>query len=711
MVKCPSCGNMNRDDYIFCEECGTKLEQKYFCETCGKELKQGKRFCSGCGAKVNYTNIIPPAPSKSLIGDKNIISGGMGGVHITDAKTTYNVYNTDDTKKIICCSVCGVHTSIDRIYTCPSCGEYACRTCFDSKKKLCTKCSEKEEQELLISQASIYLSVADEMTFGKVSTPFRAYRDIKKYCNSNNDNLKKAFEIYSKLAGIGNKEAMDMLGCFLVMGKGCEKNMPQGIEWLEKAAECEFGWAFLSLGDIHEESFRANKSQKEYQAAKAAFSAPCATSISSSYSRLAHLCEVYGDYVIAKETYEKMYRFGDANAAHKIATLYETGKLGEESSSLSTDWHEKGASKDIEEADSLLFHGNGSYRRIDEIEANASSSSSLDKGKAVSLYWKQSQLDSAIAKNMIACCLFLGYGTIEKVSILELLESSLSQGFLPAAYNIGQYYLKDYCINESADSYTKAKKYFDLSKCDASKQLSILEKTRTDYENKKTQEELAKIAERERQIQRAIEKRQAEEEKRIALEKHEEELIRFKRKGRHFFDIAFIWYVAEIVLLLFLAVIFWGKDSKTQIAISIGYSLTIILHSVYATSGILKYCPRIFCANEDAKIIKQYLYLLIIIWIIYCIHEIIVKVDWKFISNNNIFMRVVKSIEFVFLQFLKSTFMFLWNALRCISAYGFWGDSTYLVANIILYEGILIFLAYLFIVPSICIAIDNRQYK
>ncbi len=55
-MNCSSCNHENREDAVFCEECGTSLERA--CASCGTGNSAGAKFCRKCG-----TQLIEPAPA------------------------------------------------------------------------------------------------------------------------------------------------------------------------------------------------------------------------------------------------------------------------------------------------------------------------------------------------------------------------------------------------------------------------------------------------------------------------------------------------------------------------------------------------------------------------------------------------------------------------------------------------------------------------
>lgn len=59
MKKCNKCGTVNSKDAIFCENCGTKLdeslltEKKKECKNCGYLNEENAAFCENCGSSLN----------------------------------------------------------------------------------------------------------------------------------------------------------------------------------------------------------------------------------------------------------------------------------------------------------------------------------------------------------------------------------------------------------------------------------------------------------------------------------------------------------------------------------------------------------------------------------------------------------------------------------------------------------------------------------
>ena len=54
MVKCPKCGEENRDDLKFCKMCGNKLYSDMVkCKHCGANNPLNSEFCNSCSKKLN----------------------------------------------------------------------------------------------------------------------------------------------------------------------------------------------------------------------------------------------------------------------------------------------------------------------------------------------------------------------------------------------------------------------------------------------------------------------------------------------------------------------------------------------------------------------------------------------------------------------------------------------------------------------------------
>ena len=58
-MNCPKCGNENKDDALFCIECGASLnlkEQRY-CPHCNNENSSSAKFCNKCRFSSKTTQI------------------------------------------------------------------------------------------------------------------------------------------------------------------------------------------------------------------------------------------------------------------------------------------------------------------------------------------------------------------------------------------------------------------------------------------------------------------------------------------------------------------------------------------------------------------------------------------------------------------------------------------------------------------------------
>ena len=79
-MKCPSCNSDNREDIIFCEECGAKFEIE--CSNCNALVPYGKKFCGKCGhalkkkhkdpSSIDYSE--PKSYTPKFLAEKILIS-------------------------------------------------------------------------------------------------------------------------------------------------------------------------------------------------------------------------------------------------------------------------------------------------------------------------------------------------------------------------------------------------------------------------------------------------------------------------------------------------------------------------------------------------------------------------------------------------------------------------------------------------------------
>lgn len=64
------CGNILREDSVFCSQCGEKAEkqeQARFCSNCGNPIKSDTVFCDSCGNRVNLKKEQAAQESGTLI--------------------------------------------------------------------------------------------------------------------------------------------------------------------------------------------------------------------------------------------------------------------------------------------------------------------------------------------------------------------------------------------------------------------------------------------------------------------------------------------------------------------------------------------------------------------------------------------------------------------------------------------------------------------
>ena len=52
MKVCKNCGHEEKEDAVFCTNCGAKFQSLMFCPNCGTQINEGDAFCTSCGFKL-----------------------------------------------------------------------------------------------------------------------------------------------------------------------------------------------------------------------------------------------------------------------------------------------------------------------------------------------------------------------------------------------------------------------------------------------------------------------------------------------------------------------------------------------------------------------------------------------------------------------------------------------------------------------------------
>jgi len=101
-MKCPSCGNENREGAAFCGGCGARFVAK--CASCGAELDAGAKFCTGCGTPVAAaapSAPTPPTPPEPPIAGKPVAVDDTKATVIIGSSAAAGPVEVDDTKATV----------------------------------------------------------------------------------------------------------------------------------------------------------------------------------------------------------------------------------------------------------------------------------------------------------------------------------------------------------------------------------------------------------------------------------------------------------------------------------------------------------------------------------------------------------------------------------------------------------------------------------
>jgi hypothetical protein len=111
------------------------------CVHCSHAILPTAKFCPECGSK--QPDIDKENPTSKVIGDKNVVSTGGGdifsGTKVTGTQIVY--YPKDDTKSVICCSICGKNDVFLNSISCPVCTKMVCSEHFNKESKRCANCT------------------------------------------------------------------------------------------------------------------------------------------------------------------------------------------------------------------------------------------------------------------------------------------------------------------------------------------------------------------------------------------------------------------------------------------------------------------------------------------------------------------------------------------------------------------------------------------
>lgn len=154
MSKCPKCGSRIDAGMKFCQECGEAISAHPGVSLGDKNVVAGdvagriEQFKGG--GDIKLSGAVPGDNHGGIaIGDKNVVSGDLIG-HLESYKISGDatiIKNTDETKKVVQCHVCGRNMTIDESFDCPVCHQKTCCDCFSRERSACNICSSQSIKE------------------------------------------------------------------------------------------------------------------------------------------------------------------------------------------------------------------------------------------------------------------------------------------------------------------------------------------------------------------------------------------------------------------------------------------------------------------------------------------------------------------------------------------------------------------------------------
>ena len=266
-----------------------------------------------------------------------------------------------------------------------------------------------------------------------------------------NKQYSQALEIFRKLAGNGDGEAMYYIGKCYSNAWGVDKDYNEALSWYKKSAQCNNSSGINALGYCY--NFGQGV-EKDYAKAVEWFTKSAELGNRDAMNNLG-LRYYYGegvekDYAKAVEWFTKSAELGNRDAMFNLGLCYYNGKGIEQDYTKAVEWYTKSAELGNRNAmNSLGF----CYDRGNGVEQ--------DYTKAVEWYTKSANLGNRDAMNNLGNCYYYG-NSVEKdyTKAVEWYTKSAELGDASAMCNLGNRYYYGEGVEQD---YAKAVEWYTKS--------------------------------------------------------------------------------------------------------------------------------------------------------------------------------------------------------------------------------------------------------
>ena len=253
--------------------------------------------------------------------------------------------------------------------------------------------------------------------------------------DDDDDEYKKAAELFEKAANHGHSDAQDYLGKQYELGLGVVKNKQEAIKWYALSAEQDNADGQFDLATIYEEDNDIETANKWYKKAVRNKHPHAMYNLANNY-RLGNGIEE--NHAKALELYKESADLGLPEAECALGTIYKEGLIVEKDYKKAREYYEKAVDQGFAPAQAnlgLMFRRPVGYDMRDE--QGVIYRDKVAHKKAVELFRLAANQGDPKGQNNLAIMLYFGEVIDrDEKSAVELFKKAADQGYAPAIYNI-----------------------------------------------------------------------------------------------------------------------------------------------------------------------------------------------------------------------------------------------------------------------------------